>query len=334
MTSTVISNSQIATWKRCRRKYYLAYVLKLKLRRFGKTGARQLGTRVHGALQAYYDIEGKRGREAALEWLENLRQQELADITTDNGDIDPIGADAINKEHALALVMVEGYCDWVEDEGNDLDLEVVETEAAIRAPSPVPGVELIGKLDVLLRRISTGDLGFMDHKTGDNFAQQLRMLSLDEQFRQYALMLAIKAKQEGKSPVRFQIRNMLKKSKRTSRAKPPFYERYEVYISDAELRNFWDRLFGEITDIIAFEERVTRENHRHVAYPSPRNECSWDCDFVDVCPLFDDPNADPDYVLTERYVEGDPHEHYEGKLSANVEAAVLQSASQGTKGSE
>lgn len=336
LTSTVISNSQIQCYKRCRRKYYLGYVRKLKTRRYAKTGARQLGTRVHGALQAYYDREGKRGRVAALEYLEQLRLQEIADATTDNGDVDLTVADAVNKEHALAVVMLEGYCDWIEETGGDEDLQVVETEAALRAPSPVPGVELIGKLDVLLKKISTGELGFMDHKTGDNFAAQLRMLSFDEQFRMYALMIMLLAAKYGTSnTARFQIRNMLKKSKRTVRAKPPFYDRYEVYISDAELRDFWNRLYGEIMDILEMERRLEAEPdaHRRIAYPTPRNECSWDCDFVDVCPLFDDPNADPEYILAENFVVGDPHEHYEGKLTVVDERHLVQSA-QGTDGEQ
>ena len=54
-----ISNSEIQTYKSCKRKWYLTYYLELGLRRESQTGTgpRELGTRVHAALRAYY-VEG------------------------------------------------------------------------------------------------------------------------------------------------------------------------------------------------------------------------------------------------------------------------------------
>lgn len=312
-----MSNSQLRTWKRCRRKYWLTYVRKLKIKRYAKTGARQLGTRVHAALEQYYSLEGEGGRLAALSHLQMLCNQEIGEATDENGMADPDLISAIEKEHGLAVAMVTGYCDWVAEEGADSDLEIVATEVALQVASPVPGVDLIGKLDATLRKRSTGEEGFLDHKTVGDLNSPLKTLGVDEQFRMYALMQRLLAEQMGRKPVRFQVYNMLKKSKRTAAAKPPFFSRYEVYISDGELRSFWDRLYGEITDILNFEKRISAapDQHRVIAYPSPTNECSWDCDFYGVCPLFDDPAADPEYVVSQNYQETDPHAHYEGKLT-------------------
>jgi len=111
--------------------------------------------------------------------------------------------------------------------------------------------------------------------------------------------------------IRFQIYNMLRKVKRTKSANPPFYMRYEVYISDAELRAFWARLWSEITDIIASEARLAAgEDHRVVVYPSPRRDCSWDCDFRMVCPMFDNDLADPEHVLAMNFEHKDPLTYY------------------------
>jgi hypothetical protein len=336
MTSEVFSNSQLRTWKRCRRKYWLAYVRKLKLRRYAKTGARQLGTRVHGALEAFYSLEGVSGREAAIAWLEALRVQELESITNDEGMADPDVQSAIEKEHGLAVVMIEGYCQWLEEEGADSDLEIIASEVALRTPSPVAGVELIGKLDAVVRKISTGEEGFIDHKTVGSLTDPLKALGMDEQFRMYALMQRVIAAADGKAPIRFQLYNMLKKSKRTTAAKPPFFARYEVYINDAELRTFWERLYGEITDILAFERAIEADAlaHNRLAYPNPTGDCSWDCDYYRVCALFNDSASDPEYILENDYEVGDPHAHYDGKLTQVADPVAVQSTAQGVEGEE
>ncbi len=306
MPSDVASNSQLRCFKRCKRKYWLTYVRKLKQRRFPFTGARQLGTRVHGALQGHYS-----GLDA-FECLEALKLIELA-----NTGEDALAADAILKEHDMALAMLQGYMQWLEEEAVDIDLEVTSTEQLLRAPSPVEGVDLIGKLDLGVRKISSGVEGFLDFKTVGDLQTPLKYLNQDEQFRMYALMQRLLAVELGFEPPRFQIYRMLKKSKRTARAKPPFFKDYEVYINEEELRAMWTRIAGELADMLDFEVRIEAnpELHRSIAYPNPTQTCSWDCDFYTVCPLFDDSRSDPEYLIAANYVLGDPHEHYDGQLA-------------------
>jgi hypothetical protein len=308
VTSQVVSNSQLSTFKRCRRKYWLAYVRKLRPRRREYTGARQLGTRVHLALQVYYTENQQQA--AAFAALDKLRDAELKVV-------DEIGADLVRKEHDLALAMLEGYFQWLADEGVDSDLTVVAAEQTLQTPSPVNGVELIGKLDLSVENVHTEEEGFLDFKTVGDLQTPLKTLSMNEQFRMYALMQRSIAAAAGRKPTRFQRYRMLKKSKRTARARPPFFADYDVYITDPELRVFWDRLYGEIVEIVRFERAIESrpELHQVIAFPTPRNECSWDCDFFAVCPLFDDPDADPEYVLSQNFEEGDPHEHYRGTIA-------------------
>jgi len=317
MPSDVASNSQLRTFKRCRRKYWLAFVRRLHPIRFPFTGPRQLGTRVHGALQAYYDVttDWAHGRDRAIAYLESLRDQELAKVE-EGGDLG-----AILKEHDLAVAMVEGYAAWAVEEGVDVGLTPVAAEQLVRTPSPVPGVDLMGKLDLVVRKESDGAEGFIDYKTVGDLQSPLKHLGMDEQFRMYALMQRLIAASLGQSPVRFHIYRMLKKSKRTARAKPPFFADYEVYISDPELRAMWDRLFGELTDLLDFERRIEAhpERHRSIAYPTPTRDCSWECDFYMVCPMFDDDRADPEHVLVMNYEEGDPHAHYGDQLTSDPE---------------
>lgn len=319
LPSEVVSNSQIRTFKRCKRKYMLAYVRMLRLRRFSAVGARQLGTRVHDALDAYYPLPGTdavAGLVAAMQRLDELKASEIAAA----GD-DPTLIDNILKQHDMSVAMLEGYDQWVQEEGADADLEVVAKEQLLRTPSPVAGVELIAKLDQINRKKSTGDEGFLDFKTVGDLQTPLKYLGMDEQFRQYALMQRLIAAVTGAVPVRFQIYRMLKKSKRTAAAKPPFFRDYEVYINDEDLRSMWTRLHGEITELLRFERMIEAnpEQHRSIAYPTPTTDCSWDCDFYSVCPMFDDDRSDPEHVLAMNYEVADPHSHYGGQLNGNEE---------------
>lgn len=313
MPSDFVSNSQLRTFKQCRRRYWLAYVRKLKPNARKRTGAAPLGIRLHAALQSYYDQEGSGGRTAAVQHLDALREQERQELPVDDTD----EWKKIVHEHELATLMIEGYCDWLEDEGTDADLEVIGTEVVLRTASPVPTVDLVGKLDLVVRKRSTGEIGLVDHKTVTTFANLIKMAAFDEQFRQYALMQRLA--QPDAPGLSFRLINMLKKSKRTARAAPPFFMRHEVYISDAELRAFWERLHGEILDLIDFERHVEAapERHRAIAYPNPTMTCSWSCEFYTICPMFDDDNSDVEHVLAESYHEGDPHAHYEGQLDAD-----------------
>lgn len=316
MTSEVVSNSQIKCFKRCKRKYWLQYVRCLKPRYYALTGARQLGTRVHDALDCYYPdpkLQTFSGLPSAMVRLNYLKEEELKAAGENS-----VTVVEVLKQHDMAVAMIEGYDQWVHEEGVDADLEVVAKEQALRTPSPVEGVELIGKLDQTSRRISTGDIGFIDYKTVGDLQTPLKYLGMDEQFRMYALMQRIINEQ----PVKFQIYRMLKKSKRTDRAKPPFFRDYEVYVNDDELRAFWSRLHGEITEMLRFERMIEEhpEQHRSIAYPSPTTDCSWDCDFYSVCPLFDDDRSDPEHVLAMNYQVADPHEHYAGQLDSSPTA--------------
>ena len=100
MATDVVSNSQLKAFKRCRRKYWLQYVRKLKPIHYGYTGARQLGTLCTVRLDAYYPG----GLNGALDYLNIIRAKELSEAADDIFVID-----AINKEHELAVVMVTGY---------------------------------------------------------------------------------------------------------------------------------------------------------------------------------------------------------------------------------
>ncbi len=52
-----ISNTEVNTWQRCRRKWFLAYFLGYQPAVEEVTGHRILGVRVHTALEGYYGYD-------------------------------------------------------------------------------------------------------------------------------------------------------------------------------------------------------------------------------------------------------------------------------------
>lgn len=307
MTLRAFSNSEIQTFKRCRRKWWLSHYRRLGRKRETATGPRELGTRVHQALARWYVPEG----ETRGDPLQTLEDGIAVDLNAF-----PEQEKEIQKEAELARAMVSGYIDWLGETGEDANLEVIapETELVVQIGEVRPGgpmVALVAKLDVRVRRLTDGLLFFMDHKTVGNLTEPLKMLHMDEQMLHYMLVERVANAQAGDvERTAGGLYNMLRKVKRTATAKPPFYGREFVTHSDLELRNFWTQVLGTIDDILETTERLDRGgDHRYVVPKTPTRDCTWSCDFFPVCPLFDD-GSDAEAMLAAAYDMGDPYERY------------------------
>jgi hypothetical protein len=298
-----LSNSELQTFKRCHRKWWLTYYRELRLKRPERTGPRAIGTRGHIALSAYY-----------AEPPQNLWEVFDATVEVDRAALvdDPEKLVVLEKEIELCRIMLQGYLEWLEETGADDGLEVAGNEEVVEVKfADVDGVPvvLVGKLDLRVKREGDNLRLFEDHK----FIQSLEIptLHIDEQLLQYQLLeyLEYLEKQTGEFAVGG-LYNMLRKVKRTAAAKPPFYARVEVRHNIDELRSYWMRVYGEATDILALRTKLDAGvDPRQVAYPSPRRDCSWDCDFFAVCPMFDDGSA-AEAMLGEYYEAHDVHDHY------------------------
>ena len=153
-----VSNSEIQTFKRCKRKWWLAYYRKLRPLVEKNTGALRLGSNVHEALEAFYSLDPK----DPIEVIHNVYAEERR-LAFESGDT--IALEQINKDADLALAMIEGYVEWVAETGVDDDLEVIAVEQEISVDLEEVPVTLIGKLDTRIRRRSDSRLLSMDHKT-------------------------------------------------------------------------------------------------------------------------------------------------------------------------
>jgi RecB family exonuclease len=294
-----LSNSEIQTFKDCRRKWWLAYYRRLKPATQNMTGPLALGSRIHGAFELYYtqDIPLL----DAHTQLVASDKQKLIESFRDTIELD--------TEAELGRIMLEGYLEWVEENGIDSELEIISAEEIINMPLFGGEVELQGKLDMRVRRKTDGMRMFRDFKTvGGSFTEFASTAHMNEQILTY--MLLETSKNDENERCDGGIFTLLRKVKRTANARPPFYDQFEVRHNTFALRAFWNRIHGVIGDLMRTRKGLDEgQDHHFVAYPRPSRDCRWKCQFFAVCPLFDDGSA-AEQALTEMYVVDDPYAYY------------------------
>jgi RecB family exonuclease len=294
-----ISNSEIQTFKDCRRKWWFQYYRRLKPKQKQYTGALALGSRVHEALDQYYST-GK----PLLEAYAGLVEDEKTILLAEFRDVD-----TLEKEAELGRIMLDGYLEWVEEEGIDSELEMISTEEIISMPMFDGAIELQGKLDMRVRRKADGVRMFRDFKTvGGSLSDFAELAPMNEQIMTYMLL---EQHQNGEGErSEGGIFTLLKKVRRTTAARPPFYDQFEIRHNIFTLRSFWDRIHGTVADMMRVRTALDGgEPPAYHVYPRPSRDCKWKCPFFNVCTLVDDGSA-AEPAIEAMYDEGDPYAYY------------------------
>jgi len=296
-----ISNSEIQTFKDCRRRWWFSYYRRLKPKQQEFTGALALGSRIHEAMDRYYSSDMELDLLEIHSELVAADRKILMDAYRDTSDLE--------SEAELGHIMLAGYLEWVEDEGIDVELERISNEEIISMPMFDGRVELQGKLDMRVRRKSDGARMFRDFKTvGGSFTEFGSTAHMNEQILTYMVLEAAQNKEGERSDGG--IFTMLKKVKRTANAKPPFYQQIEVRHNIYALRNFWKRLTGAVGDMLNVRDQLDAgADHQLVAYPKPSRDCKWKCQFFSVCPLMDDGSA-AEAAIEDSFAVGNPYDYY------------------------
>ena len=295
-----LSNSELQTFKDCRRRWWLNYYRRLQPKQKDMTGALALGTRIHAALDAHY-AQGTPLLQAHSELVEKDKQLLLADFRDVND---------LETEAELGRIMLEGYEQWVSENGIDAELEMISTEEKIVAPLFNGAVELQGKLDMRVRRKADGVRLFRDFKTvGGSLSEFSSMAHMNEQVMTYMLLESTKFDEKERSEGG--IFTLLKKVRRTAAAKPPFYDHVEIRHNIFTMRSFWQRIHGTIADLMRIRTALDAgENPAFHVYPRASRDCKWKCQFFAICPMFDDGSA-VEQALSDSYEEKDPYAYYD-----------------------
>lgn len=173
MTATrrleVLTTSELKAFRRCPREHHIAY--RLGYRPVESAGALRFGTLIHLGLEAWWRAPRGEGLDAALAAVDDQ-------------------ADPFDRARARALLI--GYhARWADEQ-----LEVLAVEAEFRTPliNPATGAasktfEVAGKIDAVVRELSTGRVMLVEHKTSSDDigpgSDYWRRLRLDAQITTY-----------------------------------------------------------------------------------------------------------------------------------------------------
>jgi hypothetical protein len=320
-----ISNSELQTFKRCRRKWWLGWYRQYMLQTEDFTSVRATGTRVHRALSYWYVPDGEKRVDPrdALErvivddWTRVAKlAQERRTSDEQLGELAVEFAQATNLERA----MVEGYVQWLEETGADAELRITASETPLVVDQTVDmgpdynhaerPIQFIGLLDVRATRVTDKVNLFIDHKTVGDLTAPVVTLPQNEQMLHYHLLEYLSLDD---ADVRCDgaLYNMLRRVKRSPRAKPPFYDRIEVRHNKFELESYRRRAVAASREILIAVDRLERgDDHLDVVYPTPSPECRWSCDFFAVCNLLDDGSRGVNDMLNALYRTTNPLERY------------------------
>ena len=212
-----ISNSEIQTFKRCKRKWWFNYYLRLKPALEVYTGPSSIGNRVHSALEQYYNMlyYGETTENAIGDSL-GTHDSDVSHVIAERGwqDGDP-DLKKFESEAELTRLMLEGYFEWLQETGADEGLEVVSVERPVTWAID-DDIEIMGKLDVRVYRQHDGATLGIDHKTTQSLEVPVRTLHMNEQELMYEWLLhkvTYGARVDGS------LWNFLRKCKRTASAK-------------------------------------------------------------------------------------------------------------------
>jgi hypothetical protein len=280
--------SEITAWQRCRRKHNLAYTRGLVPVSIGTrqplSGKRDAGSAAHVGVEWINNNESlEDALQAVTDWVNEVRAIRL------EGTLPPL-----TKEDArewweierLAHAITTNYTKWI-GEGNEVGVTVHAVEWEWLCTLPGTSYEIYGKIDAIVYDEILGGIVVRDNKSVPDFKRTPE--DADFQLRTYAWAYW---RLTGIIPKRAE-HLMMKRVLGTASAKPPFFERYPIQINQRILETHEGHLYARVQEMS--RHRDSNLENRNL-WPNATRDCSWDCDFRDLCPMIDD-GSDYEYVI-------------------------------------
>jgi len=293
-----LTNSEMARFQSCRRGWYISYYLRLRrIRDYASLPS--VGNFYHHGLEVYYNT-------GETDVVDMVRYEADA-LINDNPDM----AEQINKDAELAQIMLTGYFEWLEETGADEGLSVIGAEQAVEVGLGETGYRLRGKIDTRLERDADGAWLQLENKTVANLGDIPKYAQAAPQFLTYDLLAFLLAKEEKGRRTDGVIINMARRVKRTPRAKPPFYDRWEVRHSVEELRSHYRHVVGIGRQIEEVRHALDNgADHHTVCPPKVDRNHIWACPCAPLTPMMDD-GSDWKSFVEDLYEEYNPWQRYE-----------------------
>ncbi len=266
-------------------------------------GPRWFGTGIHLALAEWYKVGKKRGVHPARTW-KKFCKDEYAIVRS--GEFGTPESEYVSARD-LGIAMMEGYVDHY---GKDTSWDVIQPERTgrVRVPHPlIKGefiVDYVFTFDLVYRDLDArGMIKLGEHKTAAQIIT--KHLTLDDQAGSYIPMATILLRNDGLLQPSERIEeityNFMRKalpntdprptnkdglylnsdgsvSKRQS-TQAPLFVRQPVERTRHERATQVERIQAEALHMIALREGTLP------LYKSSTRDCSWDCDFFEMCEL-------------------------------------------------
>jgi len=297
-----VTQSDLASFKRDRRMWFLKTYLGLRPVYEKVVGPLVLGTLVHAALEARY-LRGEDIEEAFRKATYEAEVEYRASAPYFNEA-------AWNKQAEMGRRMVEGYEQWLEEEHYDADITTVAVERLLQVETTYHGVPVVlsGKADHIVRDNLSGELLVYDWKTTNNFDRMIRQAHTTDQLPYYMTLQQTLEPSEHVSGAAF---TMLLKTQRSDRAKPPFYRREVVRYTRAGLATRRAAIDGAISDYVrtALALHAGVDNPMRVAYPNP-GVLAFDREFDDLNDIIDG-GGNVEGMIRAHFTQVNPYARYE-----------------------
>lgn len=241
------SHSSLATWRRCRYKYYLSYIMDYSP---PSSIGQFRGTIGHACLGEWY--ASNKDDEKAIKKASEIATQ----IEIDNN------IDLANEWDDLLLVLYR-YFNWARSK-DDFETLAIEKEYEIE----LGGYKLTGFIDGIVK--TKDDVWIMEHK----FVKQasIRHVNLDMQVSIY--MLA--ATKLGYNPIGCMYNNIRMTKGGIAAIEP--VQRTLAYRNYEGLKVIEYELINQMEELSEYNEKRNLKIYRN-----PTKDCSWDCPYYSVC---------------------------------------------------
>jgi len=289
MTKRIIRFSEVRNFQDCKRSWMNGYQLGLMKPEFDgdtKPSKANIGTYCHKDLEQFYNGATSRPGEfhATVAVPESAEYQKEWDAA-----------------YRMASVMLEGYDEWLDEEGQDAGETTIATELELEVPFGThQGDEVV--LQVHIDRVLTDSFDRLiieDTKTVDTLAKD-STFQIESQLLTYALAWNTLHPDQ---PVAECRHNMLRRVLRTARATPPFYGRVPMTPSATQLENHKVHLWSLLCDVVrSYQALENGSDHHAIAPPHPTKDCSWKCAFLPICGSYDD-GSDLDGMRQALYIK-------------------------------
>ena len=255
----ILSNSEISTFKRCRKKWYYAYKEKLKPKI--PDAKLMFGNGIHIALAEYYqkyflfkNVKGD-GQNLLLNSFKTWAKNEFKKICL-NSNNDPTIVEQTKNLIKKGLKLLKAYYDFSIMNDN---FKILKAEKRIELPI-MKNLIFAAKADALIK--DDNGLWLMEHKTTSTLDYSSKNLVLDEQATRYLWAFS----EYYKKDINGVLYNFLCKTK------TPKFKREKVYRTPEFLKEIKSQLLLEFEDM-----------RKPNIYRSPDISCNWSCEFKELC---------------------------------------------------